>query len=75
MDYEIRVLGQLDAGWSDWFQGLEVRTKTLDDGQTLTRLTGPIHDQAALRGIVNKLWDLNLTLVSVISNPAEEGKP
>lgn len=73
MQFEIQVLGQLDGGWSDWFQSLDVHTKTLEDGRTLTTLAGPIHDQAALRGILNKLWDLNLTLVTVTSSPAGEG--
>jgi hypothetical protein len=59
--YRIAVEGGLDTRWAAWFEGLTVA----DDGAGHTILTGPVADQAALRGILNKLWDLNLTLVSV----------
>jgi hypothetical protein len=63
--YQICVQGELDATWADWFNGLTV---TQEGGNSpLTTLTGPVADQAALRGIVNKLWDLNLTLLSVVA--------
>jgi hypothetical protein len=61
--YQIKVQGKLDEGWSDWFSGMTV---TFEEGSTpITTLTGTVADQAALRGILCKLWDLNLTLVSV----------
>ena len=60
-EYEIRVEGQLDAQWSDWFDGLSV--SEVGDGETLIR--GEVADQAALRGILEKIWNLNLALVSV----------
>jgi len=59
--YEIRVKGQLDESWSDWLEGLEV--KLLDDGEMI--LSGYIGDQAALMGTLNKLYGLNLTLLSL----------
>jgi hypothetical protein len=59
--YEIRVKGQLDESWSDWLEGLEV--KLLDKGEMI--LFGHIGDQAALMGTLNKLYGLNLTLLSV----------
>jgi hypothetical protein len=59
--YEIRVKGQLDESWSDWLEGLEV--KLLDNGEMI--LSGYIRDQAALMGTLNKLYGLNLTLLSV----------
>jgi len=59
--YEIHVRGQLDESWSDWLEGLEV--KLLDNGEMI--LCGHITDQAALMGILNKLYGLNLTLLSV----------
>jgi hypothetical protein len=59
--YEINVKGQLDARWSDWLEGLEM--KLLDNGEMI--LFGPIVDQAALMGILNKLSHLNLALLSV----------
>jgi hypothetical protein len=58
--YEIRVTGRLDARWEAWFDGLEV---TLDGGDTL--LTGPVMDQAALHGLLHRVRDLGLPLVSV----------
>ena len=59
--YEIRVQGTLDATWSEWFDGL--RVTEAGDGQT--SITGEVADQAALRGILEKIWNLNLVLVSV----------
>jgi hypothetical protein len=59
--YEIRVKGQLDESWSDWLEGLEV--KLLDNGEMI--LSGQIGDQAALMGALNKLYGLNLALLSV----------
>jgi hypothetical protein len=59
--YEIRVKGHLNSKWSDWLEGLQV--ELLDNGEMI--LCGPIVDQAALMGILNKLGRLNLTLISV----------
>lgn len=59
--FEIRVIGHLDDSWSDWLEGLEV--ELLDNGEMI--LHGPIGDQAALMGTLNKLYGLNLTLLSV----------
>ena len=59
--FEIQVRGQLDESWSDWLEGLEV--KLLDNGEMI--LSGYIGDQAALMGTLNKLYGLNLTLLSV----------
>ncbi len=63
--YRITISGTLDANWSKWFSGLTVQCDTAADGTPLTVLTGEVRDQAALRGILNKVWDLNLTLVAV----------
>jgi hypothetical protein len=60
-DFEILVKGQLDESWTDWLEGLEV--KLLENGEMI--LFGHIGDQAALMGILNKLYRLNLTLLSV----------
>ncbi|MGD9030967.1 MAG: hypothetical protein PVG25_14265 [Anaerolineae bacterium] len=58
---EIRIKGRIDEHWSDWFEGLTI-TYT-DQGETL--LTGEVADQAALYGLLAKLRDLGLALVSV----------
>ena len=63
--FQIKVQGKLSEEWSSWFEGLAITMDTPDEGATVTLFTGPIADQAALRGILNKLWDLNLTLISV----------
>ena len=68
---EIRIKGQIDEHWSDWFEGLTI-THT-DQGETL--LTGEVADQAALYGLLAKLRDLGLPLVSVepVERDQEEG--
>ena len=74
--YEIKVQGKLNQQWSDWLSGVTICHVPIGEEILITTLTGPIVDQAALRGILNQLWDLNLTLLSVtlldtqhISNP------
>lgn len=59
--YEIRVQGQLDSNWSDWFNGLEVAPQ--ENGETL--IAGRLPDQAALQGILTKVFNLRLVLLSV----------
>lgn len=59
--FEIHVRGQLDSRWSEWLEGMEV--ELLENGEMI--LFGPIIDQAALMGVLNKLSRLNLTLLSV----------
>ncbi len=63
--YQIRVKGHLGQQWMDWFDGLSITRE--EDGDTL--LTGPVADQAALYGLLKKVRDLGLPLVSV--NPVE----
>ncbi len=69
--YRIIVQGRLDESWSQWLSGMSVSIERTDDGIPVTVLTGPVVDQSALRGILNRLWDLNLTLISV--NPVWKG--
>ena len=65
MIYQIIVQGCLDLSWSDWFEGMEITNETGKDAQLITTLNGNIEDQSALRGILSRLWDLNLTILSV----------
>jgi hypothetical protein len=62
MVYQIRVKGHLGSQWTDWFGGLTVTLE--DNGETL--LTGPVVDQAALHGLLKKVRDLGMPLVSVV---------
>jgi hypothetical protein len=59
--YQIRIRGQLHCEWTDWFGGMAVTPE--DNGDTL--LTGPVVDQAALYGLLKKVRDLGMPLVSV----------
>jgi hypothetical protein len=59
--YEIRLEGQLDPRWSEWLEGMTITP--LETGET--QLTGVVVDQAALHGLLNRIRDLNLKLVSV----------
>lgn len=68
MAYQIRITGQLGSRWADWFEGLTI---TLDGGDTL--ITGPVVDQAALHGLLKRVRDLGMPLVSV--SPVEPGPP
>jgi len=63
--YRIEVRGGLDDRWSEWFSGLEVAVENEGKNPPVTALIGPL-DQAAMRGVVNKIWDLNLTLISIV---------
>jgi hypothetical protein len=60
--YQIRLKGHLGPHWADWFAGLTIRLT--DNGETL--LTGPLLDQAALYGVLRKVRDLDIPLLSVM---------
>ena len=68
MIYQIRIKGHLSRKWTDWFEGLTITLE--DNGDTL--LTGPVVDQAALHGLIKKVRDLGMPLLSV--DPVESGK-
>ena len=66
--YQIRIKGHLGRQWTDWFEGLTITLE--EDGDTL--LTGPVIDQTALHGLLKKVRDLGMPLVSV--SPVESGQ-
>jgi hypothetical protein len=69
-DYRIKLKGRLDPKWSDWFEHMDLST---EGGVTVLR--GPVSDQAALHGLLIRIRDLNLTLLSVErieANPEDE---
>ena len=67
--YEIRLKGHLNNRWANWFEGLTITLE--EDGDTI--LTGPVIDQAALHGLLKKVRDLGLPLLSI--SPVEPGPP
>jgi len=68
--YRIKLKGHLDDKWSDWFEGMDIST---GGGETI--LSGQVADQAALHGLLIRIRDLNLTLLSVEQiDPDPEGK-
>jgi hypothetical protein len=66
--YQIRIKGHLGAGWPEWFSGMSITLQ--DNGNTL--LTGPVVDQAALHGLLKKVRDLGLPLLSVMRVECDE---
>lgn len=66
--YEIRVAGHLPSHWADWFEGLSFTLEA--DGKT--RISGPIEDQAALHGLIKKIRDLGIELISINRNQFNE---
>ena len=70
--YEIRLTGRLAAHWSEWFDGLTVT----HDGHGTTLISGPVADQAALHGLLQRVRDLGVPLISVTRvEPGEPVKP
>jgi hypothetical protein len=69
MIYQIRIKGHLDQQWTDWFEGLAITLE--EDGDTL--LTGSVVDQAALHGLLKKVRDLGMPLISVEPVKLEQG--
>ena len=63
--YEIKVQGYLDESWSDWFEGMTITVHTKTDAPSITTLTGEVVDQSALQGILLRIHDLNMELISV----------
>ena len=62
MVYQIRIKGHLGPRWTDWFEGMTITLE--DNGETL--LTGPVVDQAALYGLLRKVRDLGMPLISAV---------
>ncbi len=63
--YQITVEGLITADWSGWLNGMALDIHQEANGMALTILSGVLSDQVALRGLLNRLWDLNLVLRSV----------
>ena len=73
--YEIKIKGLLDEHWNQWFEGMTLKSvENGESGQVCTLITGPIPDQPALHGLLAKIRDLNLTLISVHRINSETNK-
>ena len=59
--FEIRLQGHMDDRWAEWFHGMTI----IRDPEGTTRLSGPVADQAALQGLLRRIADLGMTLLSV----------
>jgi hypothetical protein len=64
--YQIKVPEELDTSWSDWVGGMAITVESEGDGPPATTLTGRVADQAALQGLLRRLYALGLPLLSVI---------
>jgi hypothetical protein len=72
--YEIKILGHLYFQRSKWFEGMKIsHLENGESGQVYSLITGPVVDQPALHGLLIKIRDLNLNLISVRRVPIEEG--
>lgn len=65
IEYEIEIQGRLEGRWSRWFDDMNIRTKSETGGPTVTVLSGLVADQAALHGLMNRIRDLGVPLLSV----------
>jgi hypothetical protein len=63
--YQTKVPGHLDESWSEWAGGMTITVESEGDGPPVTTLTGTIADQAALQGLLRRLYSLGLPLISV----------
>ena len=69
--YEIKVPGELDPSWSEWAGGMAVRTECEGDRPPVTTLSGTVVDQAALLGLLRRLYAVGLPLISVVCLTAD----
>ena len=74
--YVIKIKGIIEDNWSDWLNGIQITTDLSGQGEPVTTLAGSFPDQSALRGVLNKLWDMNATIILVKrSDPEERYQP
>ena len=73
----ITVRGRVAPHWSRWLEELQLSYRLSVDGDHVTDLNGTLADQSALQGVLNRIWNLNLTVLSVRTSaePREEGEP
>jgi hypothetical protein len=60
--------------WSRWLEELQLSYRSSDDGDDVTDLKGTLQDQSALQGVLNRIWNLNLTVVSICTSSGTTGE-
>jgi len=65
IEYKIEIQGRLEDRWSGWFDDMNISVMSETDGPTVTVLSGLVTDQAALHGLLNRIRDLSIPLLSV----------
>ena len=71
MQTRITIRGRVAPHWAHWLEELQLSYRTCEDGSDITDLTGTLADQCALHGVLNRIWNLNLTVLSVSTAPAD----
>ena len=71
IECRITVRGRVAPHWSRWLGELQLSYRSNGDGETVTDLTGRLPDRSALHGVLNRIWNLNLTVLSVSTSPRE----
>jgi hypothetical protein len=71
MIYQIKVKGELDKSWSEWLDNIQIGCEDQQDGTVITILTVDVTDQSTLFGILDRIRDLNILLVSVTKDGQE----
>jgi hypothetical protein len=74
MVYQIKIKGALDQSWSNWLGDVNIHAERMEDGSVITTLMGDLIDQATLFGILDRIRDLNLVLVSVNQGEMDRNK-
>ena len=70
----ITVRGRIAPHWSRWLEELRFSYRSSENGDEVTDLDGTVPDQSALQGVLNRIWNLNLTVLSVKTSPEEHGE-
>jgi hypothetical protein len=71
MIYQIKVKGELDKSWSEWLDNIQISCEDQQDGTVITILTVDVTDQSTLFGILDRIRDLNILLISVTKDGQE----
>ena len=72
--YVIKVKGHIDEAWSSWFEDMVIKSGYAEDGTLVTTFTGQLEDQAELHGVIGRIRDINMPLISVYpANQVEKG--